>query len=173
MRTWKLVLVGLIFAVAGCEDNRTTPTIPGQGPDDSTSSPDAGVSTPAPDAAMVDNPPQDPPDNGDDLGLACTMEELLPILECAMAECMELPGGFDPNDPGSFDPNDPSGGGDFDLGGMDLGELGVCVGISCFGDILGVSPECAECVASALAGTDDFMEACAGDLGGDLPELPF
>lgn len=141
--------------------------------------PDSGVAeTPG---EAPDDPPEEEPDepeeepaddDGDDDGLlACTLEEVMPIFECAVDECLDV-------DLGSLDPSafDPATGQLPDLGELtgdfDVGELAVCVGVSCLPEILAVSADCRDCLLGGLgaAGSGDFQgaaEECTNaDLGG-------
>ena len=173
MKHFAAVLLVLVPLTTGCGDNvleaqpdasvAEAPGQPGDNPDD------------------VGGPP-DEPAGDDDSGLACTPDELLPIFECALENC--LLGGFDPGDfdPGDFDPENPGdfpfpgGGGDFPIpggGGFDLGEILACAGTSCLSEILSVSPDCMQCILGGLSGDPaDLADVCGDFGGGGIPDLP-
>jgi hypothetical protein len=138
-----LLLASLVFAVA-CDDAHTTETVPAPAP---TPAPDAAPPPPAPDAAP---PVEEPADDGI---LACTWDELSPLLTCALAECAGL----------DLDPAALLGGGGLSLD-FDTDEIMSCALTECSAELITISPTCVQCLFAAISG--DY-EACLDiDLGG-------
>lgn len=117
-----------------------------------------------PDAAAIpdarpDAPPVAPTADGGGTGLlACSIEEVTPLFQCAFEECVDLP------DPTML----PDGG--VGLPSFDLAEFGTCAALSCGSELFGLSPGCQRCLLGAFAG--GATGALDGCVSGGLPELP-
>jgi hypothetical protein len=104
---------------------------------------------PSADGSSTDAPPAG--DGG--LSFACSLEELTPIAECARDNCVMLPdGGVGP-----------------DASLPDPGELAGCILTSCGTLLIGVSPECRNCL---IAGVGMNLEEIAMACANGLPMLP-
>ena len=107
---------------------------------------DASVSFPDaagfPDAGQPDAEPEptDPFDN-----LACSLEEILPIVECVFSNCAD-----------SFED----------------GTTLTCVALSCGLLLLGLSPECSECVLAGLSDPASALDSCLLGLDDLMPPTP-
>ena len=154
----KLVRLGLVMALAlafvpACDDSGDGG--PGGGSADARVS--VFVDAPSAPDARPDAPPVAPGSDGGTGLLACSIEEVTPLFQCAFEECVTLP------DPGAL----PDGGG---LPSFDIGELGTCAIANCGSMLLGLSPSCQRCLLGAFAGgTTGALEGC---ISGGLPELP-
>jgi hypothetical protein len=143
-----VAILGCVFLTAACSDD----TMDGG---DQSFGADAG-STSFPDAApsVADaSPPTPPPDPGSDpsglpVDLACTLDELQPIIQCVTDNCLD-----------SFADNTTL----------------TCVTFSCGLLLLGLPPECSQCLFSALSDPASALDACVlglDDLGSGLPLPP-
>ena len=130
-----LALVLCVSCAAACGDNWER--------GDDFGSADASVSFPDaagfPDAGRPDAEPEsDPLDD-----LACSIEEILPIVECVFTNCLD-----------SFSD----------------GTALTCVALNCGLLLLGLSPECSQCVLAGLADPSSALDSCL--LGSDDPDFP-
>ena len=107
-------------------------------PDAAPSIPDASPPTPQPDPDPTELP----------VDLACTLDDLQPILQCVTDNCLD-----------SF---------------ADDSTL-TCVTLSCGLLLLGLPSECSQCLLSALADPASALDACVqglDDLGSGFPMPP-
>ncbi len=103
-----------------------------------TSFPDA--TPPAPDAEPEStNPLDDLP-----VDLACTLEEIQPLIECITDNCLES---------------------------ISDGDVATCVAINCGLLLLGLPQECTQCVLAAIADPSNALDACVLGLD-ELDGLP-
>ncbi len=111
-----------------------------------------------PEEEPAEEPAEEPEEEENNDLLACSLEDIGDLLTCALEECVV--GGFDPSNP------DPAG--------FDLTELLGCAAIQCLPVLLTLPPECADCILEGISGggTEELLEACAGDLGGLGGGLP-
>lgn len=100
---------------------------------DASAASDAGV----PDAAAV---PDAAPVADAGFSVACTVEELQPIAECAAEACADL----------------------LDLdAGIDPTALATCLFTNCGAELLALSPSCGECLTSAASGSlEELIATC-------------
>jgi hypothetical protein len=103
--------------------------------------------------AMTTVPPVDasvPTADGGSIEVACTLDEVQPILQCVVDNCL--------------DAQDQPGG------------IAGCVALACGLQLLTLPPDCAQCVLTALGGNfEDIADQCISglpDLGGGLPPTP-
>ena len=142
--------LGALVLVACSSD----PEVPAPPVDDDPGTAPAPAPAPNPEPNPEPEPEPEPdPGGGNDL-LACSYEDLSPVIDCAIDNCA-----------GDFDIDPGSGGMPGDLGDFDMDEIGVCVASNCALEILGLPTECKECVLSLI---DDGggLDACTGDVGG-------
>ena len=144
MTQLRIVVVLVASTLLACGDNMTP------------AEPDAGV-TPTPGAPGEGGGEDDVgnDDSDSENGLACSLEEITPILTCAFEECLAdtLPDDTD---------------GLPELPDFDLGEVLGCAAVSCLPELLGVSPDCAGCLFGLVDGSDpdELAELCGDGLGG-------
>ncbi|MCB9592109.1 MAG: hypothetical protein H6719_05195 [Sandaracinaceae bacterium] len=117
---------------------------------------DAGV--PATDAGFDAGPPRPMTDGG--IMVACTLDEIAPIFECARMACVSLPDASLPGLPdGGFDLEAGLPDASFSLPDASLpdpAELATCILSRCWREVFGVSDACRGCL---LAGVGmDLME---------------
>ena len=109
---------------------------------------DSGVASDG--SSAMDAPGRDGAMTGEGgIMLACTVEELMPIAQCAADNCIMLPeGGI---------------GGDAAL--PDPGALAACIIGNCGGLLLGVSPACRNCLIAGVGmNIDEITMQCASGL---------
>jgi hypothetical protein len=107
----------------------------------------------APDGAPIlpDATPPSPDAEPDiDLpGLVCSLDDVLPVIECVVENCLD-----------SFAD----------------GSALTCVAFSCGLLLLGLPPECSQCILTALSNPEEALDACflgLDDLGGfPIPPAP-
>ena len=171
------LLAALVLAAAACGDNLVEQAQPDAGLSEAPSDPGPGDDVGSDEEEPVD-------EEEEDSGLACTVDELLPLLECAFENC--LLGDLGDFDPGEFLPGGEGGGlpggeggglpglpglpGGDGGSGLDLDGLLACTVSNCALELLSVSSECTQCILGGLGGdVEDLVDICGGDLGGGLP----
>jgi len=171
-------IMSILLVAAGCSgDDGTTDTSVGfdVGTDSGmadTGTTDTGASdTGATDSAIDAPSDTSTPDTSmppmDGAILACTLEELTPIFECAREACIMLPdvGLPDVSIPdGSLDGGIPDVGLP-DVGLPDPGELATCILTNCGILVFGVSGECRGCLLAGVGmDLDEIRMSCAPGL---------
>lgn len=143
MRTQTVTLFALfaLFALIGCS---SPPDVVGDFADAqatvdaATATIDAAVPTDAPSAA-VDASPQA---IDAAIALACTLEEITPIAQCAYENCL--------------------GGIGLDAG-VDTTQIATCIATNCFAELLSLSPGCLQCITSGVGGDlTSLLGQCTG-----------
>jgi hypothetical protein len=88
------------------------------------------------------------------LSFACSVDELRPIVECAAAACVSLPDASLSLEAGLPDASLP-----------DPGELATCILTSCGTLLLGVSPDCRDCLIAGVGmNLEEISMRCANGL---------
>lgn len=151
MKSAALVLVFLSQSLA-CDADKDMGVFT-DGPDGAiASAADASVPVPPPadadvptvyDAAPVETPPDDLP-----VELACSIDEVQPILTCVTDNCLDS---------------------------IADGTLLTCVTFSCGLLLLTLPPDCSQCILTGLTNPTGALDACVSgldDLGGGFPLPP-
>ena len=145
MNAFKLSLI-LLLLVTACSGGSIEAGAADAAADDSF--PDASPE-PTPDAAPVDDVPDASP-NDLPIQLACTLDDVLPIVECASENCTEA---------------------------IADGSLLTCVTLHCGLLLFTLPPECSQCLLTGLGDSSMALDACVSGLdeldeGSPLPPMP-
>lgn len=118
----------------------STACVSDDGDQDAVAGPDAAFATfdaqplpVVPDAAIPQPDAKPGPDAGASVGLACSLEDATPIVECVSENCVDA---------------------------LADGSLPECVASSCGLILLTTSPECTDCIIAAIADTSLALDAC-------------
>jgi hypothetical protein len=140
-----VAILASVFLSAGCSDDMTL--------GDQVAGADAGIAgtidaAPTRPDASPPSPDAEPDTTELPIELACTLEELQPVIECVTENCAD-----------SFAD----------------GSILTCVTFSCGLLLLGLPPDCSQCLFAGLSDPSSALDACVlglDDLGGGFPMPP-
>ncbi|MBL4633537.1 MAG: hypothetical protein JKY56_06685 [Kofleriaceae bacterium] len=112
----------------------------------------AGLSEPlTPDSGLAATPDASPtvpdaapivPDAAPGIELACTLEDILPLIQCVTDNCIES---------------------------LSDGTIATCLAINCGILLLSMPPECTQCILAAVSDPASALDACVTDQGSGPP----
>lgn len=132
----RISLFVLPFLLLGCGDNTT-------GISEPAASPDSGLVENAPDAALI-VPDAAPvlPDATPAITLACTLEDVQPLIECVTENCLES---------------------------LSDGTLTTCLAVNCGILLLTMPQECTQCILAGVSDPSSALDVCVSGLDSEPP----